>query len=373
MKTNLLLAFASCLLSSACATAKDSRVYFGTSESKGVYYADLNSETGELSSPELALEIGRPGFLAIHPNKQFLYSTTHGGALGRSGGVAATKINADGTLTLLNRQATDGRGACHVSIDKTGQCVMLAYYGNGSVASFRILDDGSLSDAKSYFQHEGSGDNPKRQQGPHAHSIFPNPENTHAYAPDLGIDKIMIYKLDPAEGLLSPNGFAEVPGGSRGPRHMKWNAEGTIAYVLNELDLTLSVFKAVEDGQMKLLKTVPVMPKDADKSGMTCAEIRIHPNGRFIYTSNRDKTDLKRDSITVFKCHEDGLDRLDTVYSEVWFPRNFNIDPSGKWLLVGGQRSHNIAIFKIDPKTGLIDFTGAKIPFDGGPICIEFL
>ncbi len=366
MKTTRSLLFSLMLMSSSAIAAPHARVYFGTSDSKGIYFSEFDSETGSLAEPRLAFEIGHPGFLAIHPNRQFIYSVCQGG-------VAALRINADGTLSLINRQAGDGRGACHVSVDQTGRCVMVAYYGSGSVASFRILEDGSLSKVKSYFVHEGAGEHPGRQDKAYAHSVITNPRNTHAYACDLGIDKVMIYALDSEDGTLAPAGFAAVPGGSRGPRHMKWNSEGTIAYVLNELDLTLSVFKADDEGQMKHVKTVSALPEGADRSGMTAAEIRIHPNGRFVYTSNRDITDRKRDSITVFKRFEDGLERVDTVFSEVWFPRNFNLDPTGNWMLVGGQKSHDIALFKVNPKTGLIQFSGTKVSFDGGPICIEFL
>jgi len=364
------------LLSSVLALtagAGTNRVYFGTSDSKGIYFADFDSEKGGLSEPKLALEIGRPGFLSIHPNKHYLYSLAYGADLGKAGGVAAMKINPDGTLQLLNTQATEGRGGCHVSIDQSGQCLMAAYYGSGSVASFRILEDGSLSEAKSYFQHEGSGTHPQRQDKPHAHSIFPNPENTHAYVADLGIDKIMIYKLDAENGKLSPAGEAVVPGGGMGPRHLKFSGDGKYAYVLNELDLSVSVFKSGANGSLELITTVSALPEQTDKSELTCAEIRIHPNGNFIYASTRDLTEQGRDSITVFSRFEDGFERIGTFPAEVWIPRNFNIDPSGKWLLAGGKKSFNIALFRVDDQTGSLTFTGTKVPFDGGPICIEFL
>ena len=234
MKNNPLLntALAAGMLTTT-AYAQTSRVYFGTSNSKGIYYADLNTQTGALTAPTLAAETTGAGFIAIHPNRQMLYST----------GLAAFRINDDGTLTLLGTQAPAGRDCCHVSIDQTGQCLMAAYYGSGAVGAYRINDDGSLSDPNSYHQHEGSGDHPQRQTEPHAHSIIPNPANTHAYAPDLGIDKIMIYKLDPVTGTLKDPLYAAVPGGSMGPRHMKWSADGQYAYVLNELDLSISVYK----------------------------------------------------------------------------------------------------------------------------------
>jgi 6-phosphogluconolactonase len=373
MKATNLITAVFFLMTASSSNATKSNVYFGMSDGKGIYVAEFDARDGTLSAPRLAVEIEKAGFLAIHPNRKFIYSTCRGGTLGDREGAAAMKINPDGSLTLMNRQASDGQGACHISVDKTGQCVMLANYGSGSVASFEILEDGSLSEVRSYFAHEGSGEHPTRQTRAHAHSVFPNPQNTHAYACDLGIDKVMIYEMNPDKGMLSPAGFAEVPGGSRGPRHMKWNAGGTLAYVLNELDLTLSVFRAADNGRLELLRTVPVMPDGTDIEDMTCAEIRIHPNGKFVYTSNRDLTDRKRDSISVFKCFEDGLDRLDTVHAEVWIPRNFNIDPTGKWMLVGGKRSKDIALFEVDPRTGLIRHTGNGVKMDGGPICIEFL
>ncbi len=358
-------------LSTLSAYANNSLVYFGTSDAKGIYYAKLDTEKGILSEPQLAIEISHPGFIAIHPNKKQIYSTAAGP--GNREGAAAMQINGDGTLTLLNMQAAEGSGGCHVSVDQTGQCLVEAHYGSGSVTSFRILPDGSLSEAKSYFRHEGSGADPQRQDRPHAHSVFMNPANTFAYAADLGIDRIMIYKLDADNGSLSPAGETIVPGGSMGPRHMKWNADGAILYVLNELDLSVSIFRAVENGQLEFIKTVSVLPADADRSEMTCAEMRIHPNGRYVYTSNRDLTDRGRDSITVFTRLEDGFMRLATVKAEVWIPRNFNIDPSGRWMLIGGKKSHDIALFRIDQKTGLPVFTGTRVAFPGSPICIEFL
>jgi 6-phosphogluconolactonase len=349
-------------------------VYFGTSDSQGIYVAQLDSDKGTLSEPRLAIEIERPGFLTIHPDKNLIYTTTTGSGTDKYGGVAALRINKNGTLALLNKQSSKGKNPCHVSLDASGQCLMVANYGSGSVASFRILEDGSLSESVSFHQHEGSGTHPKRQQAPHAHSIFPNPESTHAYAPDLGIDKVMIYTLDPTSGTLENPSFAEVPGESMGPRHMKWTADGNIAYVLNELDLSISVFKpGKEAGSLEFIKTHTTLPGEMDKEGMTCAEIRIHPNRNYIYASNRDLNNKGRDSISIFTSFEKGFRHVATVPAEVWIPRNFNIDPTGKWLLVGGQKSHDIALFEIDPETGLLSFTGTKIPFEGGPICIEFM
>ncbi|WP_372845349.1 lactonase family protein [Pontiella sp.] len=368
MKTILMLSLVAFAL---CADA--GRVYFGTGNGNGIYFADFDEETGELTQPQLAIELGRPGFLAIHPNKQYLYSTAFGGTLGRQGGVAAMKIAPEGRLELLNMQATEGKGNCHVSLDQTGQLLTTAYYGSGSVASFGILADGSVSEAKSYFAHSGSGTHPKRQNKAYAHSVVMNPANTHAYAADLGIDKIMIYRIEPKAGTLTPAGEAIVPGGGMGPRHMKWNREGSILYVLNELDLSVSVFKAVAQGKLEFVETVPTLPEGADKTQMTCAEIRIHPNGKFIYASNRDLSQQRRDSITLFSRFEDGFKRIESTPAQVWVPRNFNLAPSGKWMLVAGQRSNDIAIFQVNPETGKLTFSGTTVPLAGAPICIEFL
>ena len=368
-----LLAAASCIHAT---TAKQARVYFGTSDSQGIYFADLDTDTGKLSPPKLALAIAQPGFLAIHPNRQYIYATTSGEPGSQEAGVIALKIQPDGTLTRLNRQPSGGQDTCHVSVDATGQCLMAAHYGSGGVSSFKILGDGSLSPAQSVHQHEGSGADPGRQQSPHAHSIYPDPANRQAYAPDLGIDKVMIYQLDPKEGLLTPAGFAPIPGSAMGPRHMKWSADGQHAYVLNELDLSVSVFKpGAAPGSLEHLVTLSTLPDGGEKEGMTCSEIRIHPNGKFVYAANRDITWQGRDSITVFSTFqlEQGFRHIATVPAEVIIPRNFNIEPSGKWMLMGGQGSHDIALFKVDGETGLIEFSGTKIPFDGSPICVAFM
>jgi 6-phosphogluconolactonase len=363
MMTTLKIATATTLLC-AGVQAELERVYIGTKQSDGIYYADLDSTTGKLSTPTLAAKTKDCGFIAIHPNNKWLYST----------GVGAFEINADGTLNPLNTQTTDGVNACHISLDVTGSCAMVAYYGSGSVASFQTLEDGSLSEAHSFYKHNGSGQNEKRQNKPHAHSVFANPDNTYAYVSDLGIDKIMIYKIDAVNGVLLPAGSAEVPGGGMGPRHMKWSADGKTAYVLNELDLSVSTFKpGKKNGSLEFIQTVSTLPEGADKSDITSAEIRIHPNGKYIYASNRDITDQGRDSISIFSRSEDGFQRLETVPAHVWVSRNFNIDPTGKWMLVGGQKSNDIAIFSVNPETGLIKFTGEKVPFDGNPICFEFV
>jgi 6-phosphogluconolactonase len=362
-------------LASCSALAEQKRVYFGMSQSKGIYFADLDIESGTLSKPKLAATISNPGFISIHPNGHFLFSTTDGFEKPNTGGVAAFNIQAEGTLSLINKQPSEGSGACHLSIDATGRSLLVANYSSGSVAALRILDDGALAPSTSIHQHAGSGTNPKRQQAPHPHSVCVNPANTFAYIPDLGIDKLMIYKLDPATAQLTEAGFAKVPGDGQGPRHMKFSSDGRHAYVINEMALSVATFaQGTKPGELVYQSSTLTVPDLAETVGMSCAEIRIHPNGRFVYASTRDGTNEGRDSISVFQITaEHGLSLIEVVPAEVAVPRNFNLDPSGKWMLVGGQKSNDIALFAVNQESGQIQFTGTRVPFEGGPICIEFL
>jgi 6-phosphogluconolactonase len=326
--------------------------------------------------PELALEISNPGFIVIHPNKKFIYTTTSGMSDSKNGGVAALKINDDGTLTFINKQSSEGINPCHVNIDTTGKCLMTVNYSSGSVASYKINKDGSLSKAVSIHQHNGAVPNSSRQKEPHPHSIIPAPVDNFAYVPDLGLDKIMIYKIKPEQATLTEDGFTKIPGDNMGPRHMKWDKSGKYMYVLNELKPIITVFKTgKESGTLEYITDLSTLPADMDTKDMYGSEIRIHPNGKFVYAAMRDTGDKKRDLIAVFNTLENDNpgNLIEMPSAEVSVPRNFNIDPSGKWMLVAGMNSHDIAIFSIDEKTGKLTFTGKKIPFNGSPICIEFL
>ena len=357
------------------AIAEQVRVYFGTEKSDGIYFSSFNNTNSDLSVPQLAVKIDNPGFIVIHPNKKYIYATTSGMPGEQNGGVAALKINGDGTLTIINKQSSEGHNPCHVSIDKTGQCLMVTNYSSGSIAVLKINDDGSLSKSVSVHQHEGSFADSKRQKSPHPHSIYSAPNNKFVYVPDLGVDKVIIYKLNPAKALLTEYGYADIPGNKMGPRHMKWSKDGKYAYVLHEFACKVTVFKASRwSGKLKYMTELSTIPDDVDKTKMYCSEIRIHPNRKFIYAATRDNNFQDNDLITVFNSFESKISwqRIEAVSAKVSLPRNFNIDSTGKWILVGGQDSHDIAIFSIDDKTGKLTFTG-KIPFDGNPICIEFL
>jgi 6-phosphogluconolactonase len=352
-------------------------VYFGCytnakSGSKGIHISKFNTTTGDLSEPDLAAETGSPSFLAIHPSKKFLYSVGEMGTPGQKGGaVSAFSISQpDGKLTFINQVSSVGAGPCHISVDKTGKMAMVANYGGGSVASYSIQDKGGLSEAQTFVQHEGSSVNLKRQAGPHAHSLNTSPDNRFGFACDLGLDKVLIYKLDPATGKMTSHGHATVAPGS-GPRHFAFHPSGKYAFVNNEILMTVTSFAYdAEKGTLTEIATVSTLPEaDRSKTGLSTAETVAHPNGKFVYVSNRT-----HDTIAVFSC-DPATGRLTLIQNapaEGEIPRNFNLDPTGKWMIVAHQNSNTAALFKVDQDNGKLSFTGKKIKV-GGCVCVRFL
>lgn len=347
-------------------------VYLGTytsqEGSKGVYRSTLDTETGRLSPPVLVLEANSPSFLEMAPNGRFLYAVCESG---RTGTVMACAVDAQtGGLTLLNTQPSQGSGPCHVNVDHAGKNVLVANYGSGSAAVLPIESDGRLGEATAAVQHAGSGVNRQRQQGPHAHSINVSADDRFAFVADLGIDKIMIYKLDVEAGTLTPNdpAFVEVKPGA-GPRHFTFTPDGRYAYVINELDGTVTAFSYDKaTGALTEIQTVSTLPSDFDGQN-SCAEIRVHPNGRFLYGSNRG-----HDSIAVYRI-DPATGKLSLVEHEtadIKTPRNFNIDPTGAFCLVANMDGASVVVFRIDQVTGALIPTANKIAIDR-PVCIRFL
>jgi len=349
-------------------------VFIGTGGgklAKGIYRAELDLETGKIAKVELAAEAAAPGFVAIHPTAKYLYAV--GGVMvdGKStGGVIAYALDAKtGSLTKLNEQAAGGSGPCHVSVDRAGKNVLIANYGGGSVNVYPIGEDGKLKPSSSFIQHEGKGANPKRQEKPHAHSINVTKDNRFAVVADLGLDQLLVYKLDADKGTLTPNTpphCATAPGA--GPRHFAFHPTAPLAFVINELDSTLSSLSFdAEKGELKTLKTVPTLPMGY-KGNNSTAEVVVHPNGKFVYGSNRG-----HNSIAAFKLDEKtgDLTLIGHATDGIKTPRNFNIDPTGQYALVGSQDGNEVLVFKIDAQ-GALQPTGSKVEV-GAPICIRFL
>ncbi len=372
MNRTILHILAALFLLPGTVSAESLPVYFGTytsaDMSKGIYRSVLDLETGELAEPVLAAELGSPSFLEIHPTEKTLYAVSESGGSGSANAFAIDSKT--GSLTFLNQQTTGGRGACHISIDHAGKNVFVANYGGGSVSVIPIEADGKLGSPTGFVQHEGSSINPERQAEPHAHSFNVSPDDRYAYAADLGLDKILIYKLNSKAGTITPNSppYAKVKPGA-GPRHFVFHPSGQFAYVINELDGTVTGFSYnPSTGALDEIQTISTLP-DGFEDANKCAEIRTHPNGRFLYGSNRGHNsivvysiDPKKGTLTFVEHETDGIKT----------PRNFNIDPTGTFCLVGNQDADSVITFRIDQKTGALMPTGHKITV-GKPVCIRFL
>lgn len=357
---------------------KELLAYFGTytngGKSKGIYCYRLNLASGKLTEVGVTEGVTNPSFLAIAPSGQFLYACSEvSEGEKKTGVVAAFKLDrGTGLLKALNHQSSEGAGPCHVSVDKTGQCVLVANYGGGSVASLPVKDDGSLEKAASAIQHTGTGGDPARQKGPHAHSINVSPDNRFAFAADLGLDKVLIYKLDPAHGTLTPNdpAFAATPPAG-GPRHFAFHPGGQFAYVCNEMKMSVTAFKYdAEKGALTEIQTISTMPAaDAGMKGLSTAEIQVHPSGKFVYCSNRG-----HDTLAIFAVDEK-TGQLTAVGHQSTLgktPRNFGIDPTGAYVIACNQGSGNVVVFKVDQATGKLSAVGEPVAIPA-PVCVKFL
>ena len=338
------------------ATLHASPVFIGTNtggsgQSKGIYFADFDSATGKLTEPKLAAEYLNPGFLALHPTKPILY------AVGQpvkpyadgSNSVAAFSIGKDHSLKFLGEASVGGKGACHLAVDATGRTVAVANYGDGHISTVRLDENGLPTETATVVVHNGSGPNLPRQDGPHAHGVYFDKANKHLFVPDLGLDQIFIYPFDATTSKLGePLPSLKITPGA-GPRHMAFSADEKNAYVIDELENTI-VTTSYSNGEFKTLGKVPTLSKHFTGQN-TAAEVEVHPNGKFVYGSNRG-----HDSIAVFK--RDGktgdLTFLQHTRCGGKIPRHFKIDPSGKWLLCAHQDSNDISVLALDPETGLL-------------------
>ncbi len=358
--------------------AKVMLVYIGTytnTTSKGIYVSRLDLALGTLSAPVLAVESSNPSFLAVHPTRDLLYSVNEIGTYeGKpSGSVSAFTINREtGALTALNRQPSVGAGPAHLIVDHGGGNVLVANYGGGSVAVLPIGADGALKPASAFVQHTGSSVNPARQKEPHAHSVNVDAADRFAYVADLGLDKVMIYRLDAAKGSLVPNDppfVATEPGA--GPRHFALHPRGRFAFVINELLNSVTAFtRDPERGGLTAMQTISTLPDDQKPlPNYSTAEVLVHPSGRFLYGSNRG-----HDSIAVFSIDEKSgrLTFVETQPTQGATPRGFGIDPTGAYLLAGNQRSDSVVVFRINQETGRLTPTGNRIAV-GAPVSVKFV
>jgi 6-phosphogluconolactonase len=351
-------------------SASTEPVYIGTytgGASEGIYLLQFDADSGALTLEGLAAETENPSFLAVHPHKPFIYAAGESGAGDEipGGAVSAFAIQPDtGLLTLLNRQASQGGGACHVSVSPSGAHVAVANYGSGGIALLPVNDDGSLAPASAFHQHEGSSVNPKRQEGPHAHSVNFDAAGRFLFAADLGTDSIQVYAYDAAAGTLTPAGSATLAPGA-GPRHFVFHPSGKFAWVVNEMGNTITAF-AYADGALTEVQTVPTLPADFEGESST-AEIRVHPSGRFLYASNRG-----HDSIAAFAIDEATglLTPLCHTPTGGKTPRNFALNPTGQWLLAANQESDSVVVFRVKDD-GRLEANGDQVEVPA-PVCVLF-
>jgi 6-phosphogluconolactonase len=369
----------STLLAAAPAETRGKYIFYvGTytedgSKSKGIYAYRFDADTAHITPLGLAAETTNPSFVALHPNGRFLYAVNEVGNYKgpNSGGVSAFSIDrATGKLTFLNEVPSRGADPCYITVEKTGKYVLVANYTGGSLAVFPVLEDGKLGEASVFVQHTGHGTNPERQEKAHAHSIDLSPDNRFAMVDDLGLDELLVYKFDTANGSLTPNNppFVKLDPGA-GPRHFALSPTGKFAYVISEMHSTVTAFSNDEKtGTLKALQTISALPKDFTGKNDD-AEIEIHPSGKFLYASNRGS-----DTITVFAIdpNKGMLTPVEYTPTQGKTPRSFQIDPTGKFLFAENQKSDNLVVFRIDTNTGHLTPTGQVLDV-ASPVCVKFL
>ncbi|HEY8932757.1 MAG TPA: lactonase family protein [Rariglobus sp.] len=359
------------------APAHELLVYVGTytrTTSKGIYVGRFDPATGKLAPLTVAAEMTNPSFLAVSSDRRHLYAVSEGAGVefnGQPSGVvnAFALAPADGRLTLINAQPSAGKAPCHIATTPDDQAVLVANYGSGTVSLLPVRADGGLDAPSSVDQHEGRGVHPDRQKHPFAHSINPSADGRFAYAADLGTDEIYIYRVNTAAGTLAaaePASVRLAPGS--GPRHLALSSDARRAYVINELANALTTFAVdTRTGVLTALQTVPTLPADFTGANTT-AEVAVHPNGRFLYGSNRG-----HDSIVVFKVDpsEGTLTLVEHVSTQGRNPRHFAIDPGGRWLIAANQDGNSLVVFAVDIETGRLTPTGQTIEL-GTPVCVRF-
>lgn len=334
----------------------------GENNPAGIRIFSFNEEDGSITPAGENDHLKGASYFNLSPDKKYLY------VVGNDQ-VSAFSVGNQGKLTWLNSQSSAGKGPCFVSTDNTGKFVFVANYGGGTISMYAVNEDGSLQPASQSIAHEGSSVNPDRQQEPHPHMILISPNNKYVYTTDLGTDKVMAYALDAKAGKISaaPTPFLKMEPGS-GPRHFEILEDQKVMFVLNEMLATVTSISLDSDyGLKKVNQTYDLLPEDFSAFNKS-ADLHMTPDHKFIYGTNRG-----HNSLAIFKVLKGG--KLEFVgHESSWgeTPRNFNIDPSGKFLLVANQDSSNLIVFSIDQKSGKLSFLH-EYPDIPGPMCIKFL
>jgi 6-phosphogluconolactonase len=345
------------------------------SAEEGIAECHFEEQNGAIQLSGLCKSIDNPSFLIFGNRRKWVYAVNETADFGgqKSGGVSSFLCDhKTGKLTFLNARPSMGAHPCHLTMDRQGKFILVANYSGGNVAVLPILANGELGEAVDMVQHSGKSINMNRQEGPHAHSVNLSPDNRFAFVCDLGIDKIMIYRFNQQTGKLSPADspwFQAAPGA--GPRHFTFSNDGKNAFVVNELNSTITSFKNNQkSGELTEILTLSTLPEGFTEEN-TCADIHVHPNGNFVYASNRG-----HNSIAVFQA-QPGYEKLKLIQNQPTLgktPRNFAIHPSGRYLLAANQNSNSVHVFSLHPATGLLSETGnpGNHCSINKPVCILF-
>ena len=364
---NKFLAFLlSCCFCGSFAEQPKIRFYIGTTDKSpqsSIVLAELDPSTTTISFLDSLIVAPGPGYLAVAPGKKHLYAVT------QDNQVRSFAMDRSGGLKFLNSVPSEGINPCHVSVHPSGKMVFAANYTGGSFTAFSLNASGTIGDKIYHEQYIGSGPNQRRQDKSHAHCAISGLKGNYLYLADLGTDRIMNYKIDASKGTVIPNPkqpyFSVRPG--MGPRHLVVHPSGKWLFLLNELTAELMACAVSDQGVISEIKTYPTIPADF-KGNNSSAAIRLHPNGKWVYVSNRG-----HDSISAFRVKTSGeLEEIDTQTNQIDTPRDFNIDPSGRFLIAGNQGTNDLTVYSIDPASGKMKLMVAGIKIKN-PTCIAFL
>ena len=337
--------------------------YTNSCDSKGLYVFEFDSKTGDFSLKNNTENIINPSYLTVSGDNKFVYSVSENDK--------KTKINAfgfdskNGKLDWINSQDPKGLNSCYIINDEKN--VIAANYSSGNISVLGKNSDGSIGEVKQVVQHTGKGTNARRQEAPHAHMVYFSPDKKYVLANDLGTDRVYVYQYNPNgdNEILTLKSRMDVKPGS-GPRHLTFSKNGKQVYLLQELDGTITSFN-YSDGILHKVSETTVVAQDF-KGDISAADVHISPDGKFLYATNRGTAN----DISVFRISRNGklkfVQRTSTLGKG---PRNFTIDPTGNFLLVGHQYTNDIVIFKRDKKTGSLTATGKKIELCS-PVCLVF-
>ncbi|MBI1782574.1 MAG: lactonase family protein [Sphingobacteriales bacterium] len=338
---------------------------YTTGKSEGVYVYKFDGKTGDATYVS-SIKSSNPSYLAISPNQKYVYAVNEN----KPGGVTAYSFDkSNGSLTTINQQPSKGDHPCYITTSSNGKFVLVGNYSSGTLSVYPVKKDNSLDTASQVIAHSGSSANKERQESAHVHATVLSKDNKYLFVPDLGMDKLMIYRFNNATGKLATadQPFASIAAGS-GPRHFDFHPNNKYAYLMEELSGTVEAF-AYNNGKLKSIQTISSHPKDFTGTKGS-ADIHVSPDGKFLYCSNRGESN----TIAIFKINP-ATGKLTSIGFQSTMgltPRNFNFDPGGNFLLVANQNSDNVVVFKRNKQTGLLTDTGKRIEV-GNPVCLKWI